>query len=188
MLKNVAVVCQALLFPWPESQNLVLIFIFHIEKIYSVTRFRLYGKKFKRKKWWEAIIAHFWNSIPSMTLEVVNILYPMWCWSTKNAFAARTNFFFFLSDNEISQGSHVPNYVQFLTAQRSYSKTAVKSNVGVTQINFCHSLQLAGSHDYRGLPPCIPSRAPGTSSLRETPLSGLHCPKRKSWTAFKNNF
>lgn len=106
----------------------------------------------------------------------------------KKCICCSDQFFFFLSDNEISQGSHVPNYVQFLTAQHSYSKTAVKSNVGMTQINFCHSLQLAGSHDYRGLPPCIPSRAPGTSSLRETPLSGLHCPKRKSWTAFKNYF
>lgn len=45
-------------------------------------------------------------------------------------------FFFFLSDNEISWGSHVPNYVQFQTAQHSYSETAVKSNVGVTQIHF----------------------------------------------------
>lgn len=45
-------------------------------------------------------------------------------------------FFFFLSDNEISWGSHVPNYVQFQTAQHSYSETAVKSNVGVTDYFF----------------------------------------------------
>lgn len=48
-------------------------------------------------------------------------------------------YFFFLSDNEISWVSYVPNYVQFLTAQHSYSETAVKSNVGVTQIKFFFS-------------------------------------------------
>lgn len=124
-------------FPCPESQKCMLFFIFHIEKNkikYVVTRLQLYDWSFVRKKWLKAIMAKLLNSISS-TL-VVNILFPIWCPSSINTFAARPNFFFSLSDNEISWGSHVPNYVQFQTAQHSYIETAVKSNVGVTQIHF----------------------------------------------------
>lgn len=87
----------------------------------------------KEKKWLQAIMAKLFNSISSILVQVVNILFPIWCPSSKNVFAAWPSYFF-LSDNEISWGSYVPNYVQFLTAQHSYSETAVKSNVGVTQI------------------------------------------------------
>lgn len=139
----------------------MLFFIFHIKKC-SVSSTQLGDYRFKRKNWLKAKMAKLFNSILSILVQVVNILFPIWCPSSINAFAAWP-IFFSLSDNGISWGSYVPNYVQFLTAQHSYSETAVKSNVSVTQIMFFffHFLQLTGSHNYQGLLPST-LRAAGT--------------------------